>query len=311
MKHLLLALCAIVGVGLGAEKYPRAFEDKDVGAITVEAVCTVEPGTVSCWDIAGKPAPARAEEIQRYLSTSRQQVLFAYDAQNLYLVVSCRQMTGSDSRGLMVSYQSSNVQQMCSLTSPMSDSSSFTQRSVYWVKAPKDAKSVELPFEYWSPIIGTFDLKATKGATAEAVGRKITFRSAEPGASNIETYGTDRPLKANWQITLDSEGFPESSNVTATLKDAEGNEIAAVDEKGTPVAEGLQRQEEATLQALFNSGEAVPARKYYRAAWQVQRGLKGQQIIVTNVDPSHVASISATCRDRIKATITDIPVPPK
>ena len=290
-------------------KYSKHFEDKDAGEITVEAVCSINDDNVTCWDAQGAPAPKIAEEVKISVSKNWSGVRFAFGAINRYVVATVHAKSNNQ---LMVQTnfgaQGPSLEQMTQLETPQPrPGDGWTQRNLYWVKIEKAEQMIQVPFTYWVPFAGTFELKIAKDSTSTIRDRTMSFRLARPGYGPTN-YPQDSLRRPDFELAVGTKGIPKGSDYVATFCDAAGEEIRAVDASGKAVDANLQQREESERQMLFNSGSAVPEKKY----WPVSPAFGGFQqsdlVIHTPINPESIASVKLTVRDQVSAIITDIPV---
>lgn len=264
MRLVLLAAFLLVAQD-PIPKYPKHFESKEVGDVTVEAVCSIYEDHVTCWDTNGISAPTKAVEVKSALGKNVNGVRFAFGEINRYVVVRINSL--SDAALSVQTYGNPSAkmpQYVAQLETPQpKPGETWVNRSIYWIEVDDSSQAMSVPFGYWVPFKGSFDLKAEKGSTASVGDRSVTFRISRPG------YGPNsRPMDTNrrqdFELLFNAKGIPETSTVLAAMLDASGEAIQAVDASGKAVEASLQLQEDAERQSLFNMGSAVPEKKYWR-----------------------------------------------
>ena len=318
-----LALAAITGLVVPSQQAPdrtveRKYESPEGYVMEGLGGCEIgPPARVVCWDMDGKPnqplALRIAEGLQR---NSGNEISYRFGSRPRYIVVQRRAPAG------IQPYPNYTIEEFGYASSmSLNDASQGSGIDLLRVNAPESAKVVNL-------IAAISNLDKPKTAT-------MAFRSGEKGSlpgrtltlsstKELKTapvppyhfggYGTQPMTGKTWGVFFSVEGANQA--VTLYPMGRDGKAIQYVDDKGNPVPavkvlEESRRSPGNTIEGGFN-GMPFQAVGRYRPVMMFvsERQVQGAEMWVTNVNPSHIGSLTLTTSPGRTVKITGFPLEP-
>lgn len=303
MRFALLAFA--VASLFQASSEPWRVADESGAEISVEAVCSVDSTGTKCWTPERAPAPQVAVELDAALKHSPL-VSFDFRYVNRYVVVRTSMKSGRNS--LSVPYREDTVRQVANLQSPPAANGWWVSRNVYWVKVTPGEGDFKVPVQCRSSKPLEFKLKG-EASTSTVEGKSLKCASIIPATDRDMNY-VRFPSGKFWRVEVKSQGISPGSECAATVLDASGAPVAALDSAGHPATLKDAQLAQARRDLLYAAGEPSPQIPFEWPNTTVTRD--GDTLVVfTNVDVRSAVVLDLTVYEYSEASMQGLPVNPR
>jgi len=245
-------------------------------ALSVEGVCSVEPGAVTCWDMAGKDRPDLAERLKKRYEDRNRPVFTVFGLKNRYLVI--KKDSAATREGVV--YKSAVHED---------------EGDILRISVPTDTTTINLGVAINLPPKPATKLTPKKGATAKIDGQEVKITKIVKAVGGSAGLGVIQDAKSpTWRLYLTHKST-DLSKLRALATRKEGS-FSFVDSDGNPIS---------GITAPSNKKPAV-------AAMRLMRPLNDSEwYIDTNINPSKLTAIELAQPTTREFTISNIPLDPK
>lgn len=267
----------------------RRFQTAEGASMEGVGVCALGEISVECWDMDGKPNADLVEKVRaHYLTQPNDSIRLSYRKKNRLLVARHRRGTSGDSGISLNSRVSDLVDEAFSINQD--------KEALYfyrYVAAPKD-KDATIPLTIYLPEEAPLRLKTEKGSRAQNTRNTAEFIGTEPGpkpSAGTDMDGPGSPLArgASWILNL---GWTVESNtsdapiMSLQAKDAKGNFVFWVDERGKPVEESTAREYFVQMRQDRSQSRSLKLRPAMVSL--TTSPTQGRLRCQTNIDPQYI-----------------------
>jgi hypothetical protein len=314
MRVVELTVALIAIASLSALQLPRPdvvverIYEGEGAKIEGVGACSITPEKITCWDMNGAPAPEFAERIRSYYLGQPQEVSFKFGKKNRYLLVRTSGTASLYIEGVVQADRtSSNQLNYASNGEPV----------LHWlgaaVESDRDKAAVRVVLNNL-PGPAPVDLPFRPGTKANYDGVTLEVASwAKAKKEQQPTYNPYGGLPPNselWQIVFGSSTQNHPFSYMPIGKD--GKPIQYVDLKGMPVSGVKYLEENPNSNRGYAPGQLQTNSKYRVAYFQPSgAAADGAFTMLSNIDPSQIASIKLSSVRSKTIQIEGFPLDPK
>lgn len=255
------------------------WSDPDIGKLTIEGVCSIDPANVNCWDKDGKALPDVAKGVKEKLMARNERVESRFGMKNRYLVT---KWEGSPGRKPGINFS-------------VPKGLAYENSGLVLVSVPLDSATTDVTMSFDNFEKPKLLLEPKNGKSAKQGDQEVKITKIVKAQGGAASLGTLQSAKApTWRLFLEHKGIDlTKARATKALKD--GDLFNYVDKDGNPiVAENPPVKLEPSI-AILQLG-----RPFFGEEWYID----------TNINPDKLGEIGFSLPKTHQVVFEKIPLDP-
>lgn len=257
-----------------------AWSDPELGKLTIEGVCSIDPANVSCWDKDGNALPDVAKAVKDKLTARNERVESRFGMKNRYLVTKW-EGTPRSKPGF-------------NFTVPKG--LAYENSGLILVSVPIDSATTDVTMRFDNFEKPKLTLEPKNGKSAKQGDQEVKITKIVKAQGGAASLGTLQSAKApTWRLFLEHKGIDlTKARATKALKD--GDLFNFVDKDGNPILEENPPIKLEPSIAILQLG-----RPFFGEEWYID----------TNINPDKLGEIGFSLPKANQVVFEKIPLDPK